>query len=103
MENMEINLIKKFMKKLSNSNRECVHRMFIKYNPQTIEELIVLAMKCLEDKGGMSENDFKKHISELENFQDKIIKEIEELKDLLAATKKRKNKRDNPPKHPPKR
>jgi len=85
MEELEKDIIRKFMKKTSNEVRNCLHKVFVKQHPKTIEQLLVLAKKCLADKGGMSDSDYRKVISELENVIKSVKKELKELNDLLNS------------------
>jgi len=104
MTNLEEQIIKKLMKTLHNDLRICVHKVYTKYKPETLEQLMVLVEKCINDKGGMSESDFMKRMTELENFTKELEKEIGELNELLNPKKKPikpKDKTPNPNNTPP--
>ena len=107
MNDLEEQIIRKLMKKLTNDLRICVHKVYTKFKPQTIEQLIALVKKCITDKGGMSESDVMKRISELENFTEELKKGIDELEELMnpkkKPLKKPKDNTPNPNSGPPKR
>lgn len=100
MEELE-GFIRKLMKKVSNPVRTCIHNVWIKHRPKTINQLVKLVERCIKDRSGMSESDWIKYSGELKDFQRKLEKENEELKDLLEEIQEQPKKiqpRNIPPK-----
>ena len=100
MEELE-DLLKKLMKKTSDPVRTCIHKVYIKKRPKTINRLIQLVIRCLEERrGGMKESDWFKYTSELKNVKEELEKENEELKDQLweeEISPKKIPPKNNPP------
>ncbi len=91
MTEKELNTMRKFMKKLSTEVRTCIHKSITISRAETLEEVLFYAEKCILDKGGnggMSEDDSRKRISELENFIEDVQEELDSLNDFLNAKMK---------------
>ena len=104
MTEKELSIMRKFMKKLSSEVRTCIHKSIVISRAETLEEVLFYAEKCIEDKrdsGGMSESDFRKRTSELENFIEDVKEEMDKLKDFLKdrmkemTKSKKKDKKNN--------
>lgn len=93
-------LLKKLMERLSTPVRNCINKVWKRYEPQTVEQLIYLVDKCLKDRSGASDAERVKELVELTKLKDNLEEELEDLKKLLDLGKKKPPKPNN---NPPKR
>ena len=90
------NIVKDFMKTLSDATRICINKVYKKYQPNTVEELINLSIKCLEGKEDSSGDDYIEQKKILGLFKGEYI----EIQDLSNSPEQDKEVTYKPKKTP---
>lgn len=98
MNERDKNIVKDFMKTLPDATRICINKVNQKYQPNTVEELMNLAIKCLESKEDSSGNDYTGQKKILGLFKNEYI----EIQDLISNSPEQDKEVIYKPKHTPK-